>query len=168
MIFWGLLPLQMDAVDWMRKKALDLLVITGLALVIALLTVKTVYKPCPYEPAPYWWSPSFSLTDYMILFVASVVAGIFLVELETIVLGWVGTIFLSFLVSILYTSLYSWFVLGLREALSTYPFGFENFIFTLVFSVFRITLLGYILVLPALFLGAFTSYQMGVDKRITK
>ena len=158
----------MDAVDWMRKKAIDMLVITGLAVVIVLLTFRTVYKPCPYEPAPYWWRPSFSLVDYMILFVASVVAGIFLVELETIVFGWVGTIFLSFLVSILYTSLYGWFVLGLREALSTYPFGFENFIFALVFTVFRITLLGYILVLPALFIGAFTSYLIGIDKRITK
>jgi len=94
----------MDVVDWMRKKAIDMLVIAGLAVVIVLLTVRTVYKPCPYEPAPYWWR----------------------------------------------------------------PFGFENFIFALVFTVFRITLLGYILVLPALFIGAFTSYLIGIDKRITK
>ena len=165
-MFGELLPLRIDAVDWMRKKAIDILVIAGLAIVIVLLTVRTVYKPCPYKPAPYWWMPSFSLADYVILFVAGMVAGIVLVKPETIFFGWIGSISLSFLISIVYTSLYSWFVLGWKEALSIYPFGFENLIFAAFCSVFRITLLGDILVFLALFLGGFTGYLTGIDKKI--
>lgn len=150
----------------MRRKAIDILVVVGLAIVMALLTVRTVYKPCPYEPPPSFWAPSFGPMDYLVLFVAGMVAGIVLVELETILFGWIGSIILSFIISIVYASLYSWFALGWKEALSIYPWGFENLFFATIASVIRITLLGDILVFLALFLGGFTGYLTGIDKKI--
>jgi len=150
----------------MRKKALDTLVVIGLGIIMALLTGKTIYKPCPYKPPPYFWAPSFGLMEYMVLFFAGMVAGIVLVELETIFFGGIVSISLSFLISIIYASLYSWFMLGWKDVLSNYPWGFENLFFATICSVFRITLLGNILVFLALFLGGFTGYLTGIDRKI--
>jgi uncharacterized membrane protein len=150
----------------MRKKAIDILVIVGLVVVIVLLTVRTVYKPPPYKPAPSWWAPSFDSTDYAILIGASMVAGIVLIEPEPIIFGWIGSIFLSFSISIIYTSLYSWFVLGWGKLLSNSPYGFENLVFAALSSIFRITFLGYLLVFLGLFLGGFAGYLTGIDKKI--
>jgi len=150
----------------MRKKAIDMVVILGLVVVIVLLTVRTVYKSPPYKPAPAWWVPSFDLMDYVILIGASMVAGIVLIEPEPIIFGWIGSILLSFSISIVYTSLYSWFVLGWGKILSNFPSGFENLVFAALSSIFRITLLGYILVFLGMFLGGFAGYLTGIDKKI--
>lgn len=151
----------------MRKKAIDILVVTGLSVVIVLLTVRTaLFKPPPSNSPTLWSIPSFDLVDHVILFVASMVVGVVLVEVEPILFGWIGSVFSSFLISTVYISLYFWFVLGFREAQSRVPFLFENLFFLVLESVFRITLLDYILVLLGLFLGGFAGHLTGIDRKI--
>lgn len=141
-------------------------VIIGWAVAITLITVKTAYKSPPMLLPPSGWGPSFSIVDYVLLLTTSVIVGMILAELETIFWAWIGSVFLSFLMSVIYSSLFNWFVLGWGEVFSDTPWGWEFVCYWTARRLFRITFPSVILLFVGLFFGGILGELTGISRKI--
>lgn len=146
----------------------NILAIIGWAIVITLITVDTAYESPPYGwSVLQGWGPSFSIVDYVLLLAGSLVVGMILVELEMIFWGWIGSVLLSFLMSVIYSSLYNWFVIGWGEILSDTPWGWENVFYLTTAGIFRITFPSIVLLFVGLFFGGLVGELTGIGRKIS-
>jgi len=142
----------------MRKKIKrkNALVTLGFAIVIMLVTVQTAYEPPPMKNPPAGWGPSFSMLDYAIFLTASVIVGMVLDEMEDIIWSWVGSVLLSFVMSVIYSSLFNWFVLGWGETFSLDPWeGWQIVCYWSALALFRIMFPSVIILFIGLCFGGF-------------
>lgn len=93
----------------------DILVVIGWAATITLMTIIAEYaKP----PRPGSYGTSFDALDLAIVLATSLVFGMFLVDPVKILYGFIGVISLSIVTSVMYSSLYDLYVLGLGKTFS--------------------------------------------------
>lgn len=59
--------------------------------------------------------PSIVPAGYMIILAASLIVGLFLVDFERVVVGWVASTFLSFSIAVFGSFLFVWFILGVGQ-----------------------------------------------------
>ena len=116
----------------------DILVVVGWAVTLTLMTIIAEYvKPLRIGET----KTSFEALDLAIIFATSLVFGVFLMDPVKILYGFIGAIFLSVVISIIYSSLYDLYVLGLGEYFSGVTPGWEwEWVAWLAFlRIFRIT-----------------------------
>jgi len=90
----------------------DILAMIGWATTITLMTIIAEYvKPLPIGST----ATSFDTLDLAIFLAASLGFGMFLVDPEKILYGFIGATFLSTAMSVIYSGLYDLYVLGLGE-----------------------------------------------------
>lgn len=133
----------------MRKKVRDILVVIGWASAIMLLTVRAAYQ---FNPRARIIGTFLDAVDLLVLLAVSVVAGIFLADLNRVLFGYMGSTALSILMALIYTSLFDWFVRGTGEYLSETPFGWEYVVFYAFAKILRTMFPGAMLLT---FLGGF-------------
>lgn len=127
-----------------RKKK-DIAVTIVWAIAVTLIIVKTHQsfylqnKKFSVYNIPYlhYEGAMFSDLDRLLLVAASFLVGFILVDTKSVIYGYFASMFLAFSMAVTYVSLYVWFVLGLGEALSLSPFGWEWAIFLGFINVFR-------------------------------
>ena len=109
----------------MKKIIRNLLVAAGWAMAIVLITLNVLYlrnDPSRYA-AP--WEIAFNDLDLLLLLCTSVIAGMFLTDLDTVFWGYAGSLAFAFAALLIFSFLFSWFVLGSEEVFSQYDFGWE-------------------------------------------
>lgn len=104
------------------RKVRGVLVVIGWASAVMLLTVRAMYQ---FNPARSTTGSFLNALDLVVLLAVSVVAGIFLADLNRILFGYVGSMVLSILMAFIYSTLFDWFVTGAGEVFTEIPFGWE-------------------------------------------
>jgi len=114
----------------------DIVVVIGWAITMTLMTIITEYVK---QPRPGYTETYFDALDFAIILATSLVFGIFLVDPEKILYGFIGAISLSIVISVICSTLYDLYVLGLGQYWSHVP-GWEWEIVTWLafFRIFRI------------------------------
>lgn len=102
----------------------DILAVMGWAAVITLMTITAEYAKPPRRGS-YADGTTFDALDLAIVFATSLVFGIFLIDPAKILYGFIGAISLSIVISVIYSSLYDLYVLGLGEYFSEAVPGWE-------------------------------------------
>jgi len=102
----------------------DILVVMGWAATITLMTIIAEYAKPPLAGS-YAEGTTFDALDLAIILAMSLVFGIFLVDPVKILYGFIGAIFLSIVISVIYSSLYDLYVLGLGKNFSEIVPGWE-------------------------------------------
>jgi len=114
-------------IEEMKKKlreirARDILVVMGWAATITLITMITEYVKTPRHG---FTETYFGVLDMAIILAASLAFGIFLVDPVKILYRIIGTISLSLVMSVICSSLYDLYVLGLGRYFSDVVPGWE-------------------------------------------
>ena len=133
----------------MRKKVRDILVVIGWASAIMLLTVRALHQ---WNPVSRTIGSYLDAPDLLLLLAVSVVAGIFLADLNRILYGYIGSIALSISIALIYSSVFDWFVIGYGEIFSQTRFGWEYAVFYAFAKILRTMFPGVMLLT---FLGGF-------------
>jgi len=138
------------------------------AVLISLVTIRTVWKPYPGPGEPsLFWVPSFDEVDYALFIVGSVLAGLMLIDLEKIFFGWLKALILSSVITVAYLSFHFWFIKGMQLTFSQDPFGWEYAIYFSILRVFEYMFpLTIVLIFICVFLGGFLSEASGFSKKI--
>jgi hypothetical protein len=76
--------------------------------------------------------------DLFLVAVAGIVAGIFLSEVKEMVFGYVVAILSAFMISVMYVSLYVWYVLDLGPMFNALAYGWEWVVFIAASIVFAL------------------------------
>lgn len=139
----------------MRKKLRDTAVIIGWASTIMLLTVRVLYQ---FNPEHSIIGSYLGLPDLLAILAVSVIAGIFLGDLDRVLLGYVVSIVSSILMALIFTSLFDWFFKGAERVFSDIPFGWEYVIFFAFSKIIRTMFPGAILLT---FVGGFLGGILG-------
>jgi hypothetical protein len=116
----------------------DVLAVVGWATTITLLTIIVEYvKPLPLSVT----STSFDVLELAIILATSLAFGLLLVDPVKILYGFIGAMSLSLVMSVIFSSLYDLYVLGLGEYFSGVAAGWEwELVAWLAFlRIFRIT-----------------------------
>lgn len=100
----------------------DTLAVVGWAVAITLMIIITEYMKTP-RPGSYW--TTFDALDLAIILATSLLFGIFLVDPVKILYGFIVATSLSIVISVIYSSLYDLYVLGLGEYFSESFPGWE-------------------------------------------
>lgn len=130
---------------WIKRGKKDILVIAGWSIAIALIMIKNHWffylenpKFSVYKIAyRFTEGPLFTELDYLLLVTASFLVGMILIDVKTIVYGYMVSMCLSSSMAVAYIFLYIWFVLGLGRVLSLTPFDWEWALFFALLNVFR-------------------------------
>jgi len=126
-----------------RKKTIA--VIVGWIIVISLIMIKShqLYYAESEKFASYkiswleYEGPKFDSLDLTLLLITSFLVGVTITNVKHLVCGYFATMFLSFLIGVVYVFLYDWFILTLGEALSDVPFGWEWGFHIAFLNIFR-------------------------------
>ena len=140
-------------------KVLNILVTTGWAIALASLAVKA-------ERSISAWT-TFSTVDLLLALIISILAGIMIVDLKTILYGYFGSMISSFIMAVLFSFLLDWFVAGLQEVMFEIPFGWEFVIYEAMRRIFRIffpTALFFCFL--GVFLGGFLGETAGLREKL--
>ena len=149
-------------IDQLKKKLKpisirDVSVVVGWATTITLLTIIVEYvKPLPLGATAI----SFDALELTIILATSLVFGVFLVDPVKILYGFIGAMSLSLVMSVIFSSLYDLYVLGLGEYFSGLTPGWEwELVAWLAFlRIFRITFpIAVILVFAGAMIGGIVS-----------
>jgi len=110
------------ASQWLRMMKTKLLVVflwsfTGASLIVKSYWLLYIQNPVLIEHVMVFthvgkWVPRLFWTDYIIIIIASLVAGAVLVDLKDVLFSWIASIFLILISSTLYMFLFVWFSLG--------------------------------------------------------
>lgn len=129
---WTFTGLSSRLLRGLKKRKRAILVVGTWALTISLIFIKVhwfVYLENPryrvQKLALSYEGPQFDSMDLFLLGMVSIIAGIALTDVVHIFYGYLVSLGLSFSVSIVYTALYIWYVLGWGELLSLIPAGWE-------------------------------------------
>jgi len=152
----------------MNKKMKNRITVIAWTVLISLVTIRTVWKPYPIPgQRPLYWVPSFDEWDYLLFIVGSIVAGLMLVDLETVFFGWIKAVTLSSLITVIYLSFHFWFIEEMYKVFSQDPFGWEYSIYFAILRVFELMFpLNIVLIFICVFLGGFLSEAVGLSKKI--
>lgn len=102
----------------------NILVVMGWAATITLMTIIAEYAKLP-RPGSYAYGTTFDALDLAIVLATSLVFGMFLVDPVKILYGFIGATCLSIVISVIYSSLYDLYVLGLGKEFSEIVPGWE-------------------------------------------
>jgi len=100
--------------------------------------------------------------DLLIIGVAGLMVGLFLNDVKEMIYGYIATMLSVFLVSVIYISIYIWYVLDFRTIFSLNPFEWELAVYTaasIAFALMVPWIIGICLV--SLVIGAFLRTWMG-------
>ena len=153
----------------MRKKWKNRIIVIVWAVLISLVTIRTVRKPYPGPwDQPLFWVPSFDEWDYLFFVIGSVVAGLILVDIETIFFGWIKAVILSSLITVIYLSLHFWFVGEMYVVFSQdLVSGLEYAVYFSILRVFELMFpLSIVLTFLCAFFGGFLGEMLGLSKKI--
>jgi len=98
----------------------------------------------------------------LIIGVAGLMVGLFLNDVKEMIYGYIATMLSVFLVSVIYISIYIWYVLDFRTIFSLNPFEWELAVYTaasIAFALMVPWIIGICLV--SLVIGAFLRTWMG-------
>lgn len=130
----------------LSKKKGDVAIVLILAAVVALDMVSiywvayttnprlSYYKP----PLPVYEGPRPELVDSLIVLVAGILTGIFLSDVSEMVYGYIAAMSIALVVSVVYVSLYIWYVLGWGQVFELGAFGWEWAVFFATDVIFTI------------------------------
>lgn len=118
----------------------DIAVVMGWAATITLMTIIAEYAKPP-RAGSYAHGTTFDALDLAVILATSLAFGMFLIDLVKIFYGFIGAISLSIVMSVIYSALYDFYVLGLGKSFS--EAGFPGWVWEWVtwfafFRVFRI------------------------------
>ncbi|RLI46310.1 hypothetical protein DRO69_03390 [Candidatus Bathyarchaeota archaeon] len=108
----------------------DVLIITLMATAISLIMIKAYMLFYLEDPlAKRFWcvyaNPGLEILDILIITLISTVATIFFSDADKIVYGFAGSFALSFVVAVVYASLFIWYVMGAERLFSQYAYDWE-------------------------------------------
>lgn len=113
--------MRLQLVNQMKEKSRNILVLIGWTTIVTIMTIITEYVK---QPPPGGTATYFGLLDMVIILGASSVFGIFLIDPKKIVYFVIGTICLSIVISVVYSSLYD-LSIGIGEQYSEAIPGWE-------------------------------------------
>jgi hypothetical protein len=118
----------------------------------------TYYK----TPFPTYEGPAPEFLDLVIILLAGIPVGLSLSDLNEMIYGYVAAMSLSFIVSVVYVTLYIWYILGWGAVFGLVAFDWEYAVFFAMEWVFRIMFPWVIgLCLVGLTVGAFLRTWIG-------
>lgn len=130
----------------MRSKVVNILAATGWSIALALLAFFGGHS----TSAP----TTFGAWELLLVVIISILAGIVIVDLKTIVYSYVGSMALSFLLAATFSFLFDWYVIGWQEAGSTIPYGWEYIYYNAMRRMLRMFFpIALLLCLLGVFLG---------------
>jgi len=126
-----------------RRK--DILIIACWTVVMALVLIRayiSLYTDIPrfrvYHPLfSEYGGPSLDVLGWLILIGTCMLVSMTLSDVKPLVSGAIASLSLSFIITVAYVSLYSWFVLGWKEAFSLNPYDWEIVVYFAIITIFR-------------------------------
>jgi len=154
---------------WLGTKKRVVAVIMGWSLVVAVIIIAEYWLSFVRNPIlftlPYYWfeSPGWvahlNVWDFILIFLASAVAGALLLDIETILFSAISNAILSFLFPVIYVTYFIWVVLGwgrLWDVIGGFAWGGQFVMWDAIRIVFRMTFpIVQLLAFFGVFLGAF-------------
>lgn len=137
---------------WIKTRKLAILVVLVWSISVALVTIKSylffyyIEEPGMFEKKFVYstgsWIPRLYEVDYLLILAMGVISGVLLVDLERIFYGWIASTFLSFFISVIFSSFFIWFTLGAGEMFSIllgWAWAVEEVSYIAIRIVFRMT-----------------------------
>jgi hypothetical protein len=123
----------MRLVTGLKSKKRDIFVIAIWTVIMTLVMIKAHYILHATNPryrnegAAFieYLPPTLEIADVLILIAVSITVVVLLTDTKSLVYGYFAAIGLTFTVSVIYSALFIWFILGYETSLSVVPFGWE-------------------------------------------
>ena len=155
---------------WVKENKKPIIITVGWSLVVAIILIKAYWSiylanPRLFESGVFWtqisdWTPHVDLLDMIMIFIASIVAGALLLEIETIVYGVIANFILSLVFAVIWATFFIWYALGIGLIPDFVAWGLPDQVSFIVYiasrNVFRMAFpFVYVLAFMGVFVGAF-------------
>lgn len=144
-----------------KSQKRDLLILSIWIAIMALIMIKAHYILHSTNPRFVhereafidYQPPSLETADVFILAAVSIIVVMLLTDVKSLIFGYFASIGIAFTVSIIYATIYIWYILDYQSTLSLVPFGWEAALYMAFVSmiwvmfpyVLGITILGAVL-----------------------
>jgi hypothetical protein len=130
----------------MSKKRNDIAIVILWTALVSFIVIKSYWityitsQRLSYFQIPFtlYEGPAAGALDIVVIVIASIVVGLFLSDAVEMLLGFTVAIFLTFVISVIYVTLYIWYVLGWGVLFGAVAYDWEYAVFFAVLTVFRI------------------------------